>query len=107
QKYASVGKIDEGIFAVSKNESLDPLFGMLKAKKFTDMRKWIAQNSDMDYTVFYRELFDKASSFVELKTMPGFVVTVAKYQYQHAFVADPEINAMALLCELMLECSFV
>jgi len=31
---------------------------------------------------------------------------LAKYQYQAAFVADQEINMLACLTELMVECNF-
>ena len=31
---------------------------------------------------------------------------LAKYQYQAAFVADQEINMLACLTEIMVECEF-
>jgi replication factor C small subunit len=34
------------------------------------------------------------------------VVLIGKYQYQAAFVVDQEINLMAFLTELMIECEF-
>jgi replication factor C small subunit len=34
------------------------------------------------------------------------VLIVAKYQYQAAFVADHEINLIACLTEIMVECEF-
>ncbi len=34
------------------------------------------------------------------------VLIVAKYQYQAAFVADQEINLLAALTEIMVECKF-
>jgi len=38
--------------------------------------------------------------------MPGFAVTLADYMYKANFVADPEINMIAFLTELMMETSF-
>ena len=38
--------------------------------------------------------------------IPMAVVTLAKYQYQNAFVADTEINLVACLTELMASCAF-
>lgn len=107
QKYASSGKIDEGIFIDLRQDSFDELFVLLKNKKFTEMRTWVAQNSDQDFSEMYRKLYDMASEKIELKSMPGFVVLLGQYQYQHAFVADPEINICAFLVEAMLECSFI
>lgn len=106
QKYAAIGKIDEGILAAKKAESLDELFGFLKEKKFTEMRKWVADNSDQDANELFRKIYDESTTRIELKSMPGFVVTLADYMYKHAFVADPEINLVAFLTEIMIETSF-
>ncbi len=39
-------------------------------------------------------------------TIPAAVLVIAKYQYQAAFVADQEINMLACLTEIMIECEF-
>ncbi len=106
QKYASIGRIDEGILGLKKTESLDELFGFLKEKKFTEMRKWVADNSDQDANELFRKLYDESTARIELKSMPGFVVELADYMYKHAFVADPEINLVAFLTTIMIECQF-
>lgn len=106
QSYAASGKIDEGIFVNLKQESIDHLFEMLKAKNFTEMRKWVAGNSDQDTNEMFRAIYDAATDRVEMKSMPGFVVTLADYMYKANFVADPEINLVAFLTEIMIECSY-
>lgn len=106
QKYAGNGKIDEGIFADFKQESLDEVFGYLKEKNFTSMRKWCADNSDQDVNELFRKLYDMATDKIELKSMPAFVVTLADYMYKSSFVADQEINLVAFLTEIMIESSF-
>jgi DNA polymerase III delta prime subunit len=106
QKYASVGTIDAGILSSKKTESLDDLFSFLKEKKFTEMRKWVSDNSDQDANELFRKIYDESTDRIELKSMPGFVVTLAEYQYKHAFVADPEINLVAFLTEIMIESTF-
>lgn len=106
QKYSASGKIDEGIFINLKQESLDTLFDHLKTKNFNEMRKWVAENSDQDATELFRRIYDMASDRVELKSLPGFIVTLADYMYKHAFVADPEINITAFLTEVMIESTY-
>lgn len=106
QSYAASGKIDEGIFVNLKQESIDQLFELLKAKNFTEMRKWVAGNSDQDTNEMFRAIYDAATDRVEMKSMPGFVVTLADYMYKANFVADPEINLVAFLTEIMIECSY-
>jgi len=106
QSYSASGKIDEGIFVNLKQESLDELFNLLKAKDFTNMRKWVATNSDQDMNEMFRRIYDMAGDKIEMRSMPGFVVTLADYMYKANFVADLEVNMVAFLTEIMIETSF-
>jgi DNA polymerase III delta prime subunit len=106
QSYAASGKIDEGIFVNLKQESIDELFALLKAKNFTEMRKWVAVNSDQDMNELFRRIYDVSTDKIEHKSMPGFVVELADYMYKANFVADQEINLVAFLTVIMVECSF-
>ena len=107
QSYAASGKIDEGIFVNLKQESIDELFSLLKAKDFTNMRKWVAKNSDQDMNEMFRRIYDAATEKVEFKTQPGFIVTLADYMYKANFVADQEVNMVAFLTEVMIESEYV
>ena len=78
----------------------------LKEKNFTAMRKWCADNSDQDPNEMFRRIYDVATEKVELKSLPGFIVTLADYMYKANFVADAEINIIAFLTEVMFESSF-
>jgi len=106
QSYAASGKIDEGIFVNLKQESMDELFNLLKAKDFTNMRKWVASNSDQDMNEMFRRVYDMMQERVEFKTQPGFVVTLADYMYKANFVADQEVNMVAFLTEVMIESEY-
>ena len=106
QSYAASGRIDEGIFVNLKQESMDEVFKLLKAKNFTGMRKWVASNSDQDMNEMFRRIYDMATDKVQLKSMPGFVVTLADYMYKANFVADLEVNMVAFLTEVMMESDF-
>ena len=107
QSYAASGKIDEGIFVNLKEESIDDLFRLLKGKQFTEMRKWVAKNSDQDMNEMFRRIYDKASDMVTLQSQAGFIVTLADYMYKSGLVADQEINMVAFLTEVMIECEYV
>jgi len=107
QSYAASGKIDEGIFVNLKQESMDELYNLLKAKDFTNMRKWVATNSDQDMNEMFRRIYDMMQERVEFKTQPGFVVTLADYMYKANFVADQEVNMVAFLTEVMIESEYV
>jgi hypothetical protein len=102
QRYSATGKIDTGIF-VSKDSNINELITLLKQKKYEEMRKWVAQNNDIDTAVLYRKIYDSASEHVKPRGIPQLVVILADYQYKSAFVADHEINNVACFTELMLE----
>lgn len=106
QSYAASGKIDEGIFVNLKEESMEELFKMLKGKEFSNMRKWVAKNSDQDMNEMFRRLYDMASEKVTLQSQAGFIVTLADYMYKSGLVADQEINMVAFLTEVMIECEY-
>ena len=106
QRYSATGSIDSGILA-NHSSNIQDLVGILKSKKFVDMRKWIADHKDMDTAQLYRQLYDNASQYVKPQSIPQLVVTLADYQYKAAFVADHEINNVACMTELMMEVDWV
>lgn len=107
QRYAATGKIDTGILVNFSDLSMKQLMESMKAKEFTKVRKWVAQNCDGDTTAIFRKIYDTANEFVKPNSVPQLVVTLADYQYKAAFAADPEINMMALMTELMIDCEWV
>lgn len=106
QRYSVSGKIDSGILLNMSEESFKGLIKLLKEKDFTEVRKWVAKNSDADTTSLFRELYDSASNNIEANSIPQLVLILADYQYKAAFVADHELNIMAALTELMAQCKF-
>jgi DNA polymerase III delta prime subunit len=106
QTYSASGRIDEGIFINLKQESMDEVFKLLKAKNFTEMRKWVANNSDQDMNEMFRRIYDMSADKVQMKSLPGFVVTLADYMYKANFVADLEVNMVAFLTEVMIEAEY-
>lgn len=106
QRYAVSGKIDTGILINLSDETFRELIGYLKGKKYQDVRKWVSKNADMGTTHIFRELYDKAADVIDQNSIPQLVVTLADYQYKAAFVADQELNIMAALTEIMVQCKF-
>ena len=102
QRYGATGSIDAGVLA-HHNSNIEELVQALKQKKFTEMRKWIANHKDVDTAQLYRQLYDSATEYVEPQSIPQLVVTLADYQYKAAFVADHEINNVACMTALMVE----
>jgi DNA polymerase III delta prime subunit len=106
QRYAVAGKIDTGILATFSDVKTDDLFKNLKEKNFPEVRKWCVNNLDNDPTVLLRRIYDGCYGSLDGPGVAAAVLIIAKYQYQSAFVADQEINMLACLTEIMVECNF-
>ncbi len=106
QRYSVGGKIDSGILAAFSDVAVDDLIKNLKAKNFPEVRKWVNNNMDNDTSVLFRRIYDSLYECLVPNTIPAAVLVIAKYQYQMAFVADQEINMLACLTEIMVECEF-
>jgi DNA polymerase III delta prime subunit len=106
QRYSVSGKIDSGILVNVSQESYKDLVKFLKEKDFTNARKWVGKNSDSDAVALFRELYDNSVEYLDQGSIPALVLILAKYQYQGAFVADHQLNIMAALTEIMVECKF-
>ena len=106
QRYSVGGKIDTGILATFSDVAVNDLIKNLKQKNFAEVRKWIVSNLDNDTTVLLRRIYDSLYDALVPGSIPAAVLVLAKYQYQSAFVADQEINMLACLTEIMVECTF-
>lgn len=106
QRYSVSGKIDVGILSTMTDVKLNELVEGLRDKNFKEVRKWVGTNSDNDANKIFREIYDKMYDILKPETIPLAVVLIGKYQYQSAFVVDQEINLMAFLTELMIDCEF-
>jgi len=106
QRYSVGGKIDSGILATFTDVQVNDLLKNLKEKNFTEVRKWVVDNLDNDTSILLRRIYDTLYKSLVSGSIPAAVLIIAKYQYQIAFVADQEINMLACLTEIMVECEF-
>jgi replication factor C small subunit len=105
QRYSQFGKIDTGILVQIADISVDELSKHIIAKDFGAIRKWVASH-EIDNTTLFRKLYDTLSDTLKPSSVPQAVVILADYQYKAAFVADQEINTVACLTEIMVNCEF-
>lgn len=106
QKYAATGKIDSGILSNLLEESFKELVGYLKNKDFTNVRKWVAEHSDIEPNELFRKIYDSTSQILKSSSIPQIVLIIADYQHKSAFAVDQEINNVACLTEIMVEGEF-
>ena len=104
QRYSATGRIDSGILRNKSSETIEELVAFLKAKKFSEVRKWVAENSDIDSATLYRSLYDILPTKLNTtSSVADSIIILAEHEYKEAFVANPEINRMAALVTLMAE----
>jgi hypothetical protein len=106
QRYSVGGEIDSGVLASFSDIAVNDLIIHLKSKNFPEVRKWVVANLDNDPAVVLRRVYDTCYTCLSPESIPAAVLIIAKYQYQIAFVADQEINLLAALTEIMVECKF-
>ena len=106
QRYSVSGKIDSGILATFSDIAVNDLIKNLREKNFPEVRKWVNSNLDNDSSVLLRRIYDVLNESLVNSSIPAAVLIIARYQYQIAFVADQEINLLACLTEIMVECEF-
>ena len=106
QRYSVSGRIDAGILVDMAEINIKELMKFMKEKEFTNVRKWVVNNLDMDAVRLYRSIYDNLYTFLDHSTIPHAVCILAEYQYRRAFAADQEINTLACLTEIMAKVKF-
>ena len=106
QRYSQFGKIDTGVLSQIGNVQISEITKHIKDKDFGAIRKWVA-STDLDTNTMFRQLYDSLYEVMKPQSIPQAVVIIADYSYKNAFVADTEINLVACLTELMVECEFI
>lgn len=106
QKYSSSGNIDVGILSQGSCDSYKELLSYMKAKDFAACRKWVMQNIDLNTSEFFKKLYNELYNVLKPASIPQAILIIAEYQYKSAFAADQEINTMAMVVQLMMDCEF-
>ena len=102
QHYSKSGSIDVGILSSTASGSISELFGFIRDKKFTDMRKWVAEHPDVDFNEFansFQKIFDDLAP----QCLPGVIVELRDADFQNAFVVNKEIHLVATITKIMGE----
>lgn len=105
QRYSKIGNIDVAVLSILNNiQNVDDLISHLRNNDFSAMRLWVAENKDVDPSMIYRKIYDSLYQFLTPESIAQAILIIAKYQYQSAFVVDQEINIVACLTEIMIDC---
>ena len=87
QRYSVSGRID-GILTDIAEINIKELMNYMKKKEFTNVRKWVVNNLDMDVRL-YRSIYDSLYTFLDPTSIPHVVV-----------ILDLSINIKVLLSQI-------
>lgn len=100
QRYANKnGTIDEGIIEQLKSNA-DELFAAIKAKDFSAVKHWLANNS---VSSIFNMLYKEGESRIDKGLLPLWILKLGEYQKYHGVVPNQELNALAAITEFMAE----
>ncbi len=75
-------------------------FKLLRSKDWSGIRQYIV-DLPIPANDFYSVLYKELETYIKTDNLPEAIVSLAKYQYETAFVVDPQISLAALSIELM------
>lgn len=106
QMYGQSGMIDSGVLVTLKETELNELVRMLKEKDFNGTRTWVAEMA-IEPSDLFESFYKHMDKYIDDKASKAkLVLTLSEYQYSSAFAANQDINTMAFLIKIMMECKF-
>ena len=104
QRQSINGKLVVDKQSVIENDYKLKLLEILKTQNkknaFKNIRQLLADNQITDYTDCFRLLYDEIDEYA-IGHVAEAILIIAKYEQSDAMVIDKEINAMAMLIELL------
>ena len=85
-----------------KFQLLEHLKTGTKAESFKNIRQILADYEVKDFTDLYKFLYDNINDYAT-GHMAKVILTIAEFQYQDSFAIDKEINAMAMIINILDE----
>lgn len=104
QHYCADGTLNVAILSKLSDTQFNEIFGLIKKKDYVGLRKWVGQNSNSDTGGIMRGVYDRLFDYLDPQGVPIAIILLGKYQYYASQVADKEVNLMAFLTEILIEC---
>lgn len=101
--FNATGTIDEGILGRLKAVNIDSVMQLMKGKKYGQLRQWLEENQSLITEDFYTRFYKSIDGYIKPQAAPGVILSLADYQKYHSTVANPLLNVLACLTEIMME----
>jgi len=96
------GKLSDDILGVSAEAVVE----FIKAKRWTDVRDWMFENSALHPRQVERELYSALQPHLTDQGKVSATLAFGEYSHKLGLGADPVITLLALATTLMMECDF-
>lgn len=107
QRNSFESELRVGQLSSVSEDAVREVMGYIKDRKFLEIRKWVANNPDIDFSTLVKMLFDKMLDWgIAGDSLPDLVETLSDYEYKRAFIMNPEIHITAMLVHLMMNIQF-
>jgi len=107
QGYSAGGRIDAGILTNLSEDAFNQLITSLKNKKFSELRKWVAEHSDIESADLFKLFYDNSVEKLEAKSIPDVILLLGEFSYKDYFCVDKEINRMAFLTSILMSTNII
>ena len=109
QRCCQSGSFDDAVLQQVRGQHISTLFELMKAKNFTKVREWVAENlaqgvSDTDVV---NSIYKEMKEWLQPASLPSAVLVLGEYQHKAVAVANQEINTVAMAVELMMNVEFL
>ena len=104
QRITTSGRIDSSLVTQLESNHISTLFELMKAKNFSKVREWIAENlaSGVSPSEIIENIYRGIKDHITLQSYMQVVLLCAQYQHYAVSVSDQEINTVALAVEIMM-----
>jgi replication factor C small subunit len=104
QLYCASGTLNTTILSKLSDAQFNEIFGLIKKKDYIGLRRWVGTNASNDTGAIMRGIYDRMETHLDPQSLPFAIILLGKYQYYASQVQDREVNLMAFLTEIIIEC---
>lgn len=115
QQYSKSGELSTSVVSSKSDiEIFDDVIDIIREKKYTELRKWVSENDDVDVQTFFSDMYkylwnmyDNDKLPITKQSLAMIIPIMGEQAYRANFVADTQIVLMTFLSTFMIEVEFV
>lgn len=100
-QYSKSGKIDTGVLAILSKDEFAELVGYMREKNFKAVQNWVVEHGDQDAATLIEKFYDRMRDVVKPQSIVPLIYILNNWQYRASIVANPEINSVDHLAQIM------